>query len=84
MIKQTFPLLIPIHPAFNTDMEYARAYLPVLAALMFSGHLRDGDIIDLPIPYPEVWPQTVAWVYTRQGELTDGMKHNIWYLAGKP
>lgn len=50
---------------------------------MLSGHVREGDIIDLPIPHPEAWPQTVAYFYTGLGELTEAIKQNILYLAGK-
>ena len=60
-----------------------RAYLPSLAALILSGHLRKGDIIDMPLPHPEAWPQTVAYVYTGQGELTEAMKQNVLQLGGK-
>ncbi|KAL2757083.1 hypothetical protein ACRALDRAFT_2026998 [Sodiomyces alcalophilus JCM 7366] len=67
----------PIH------LEYARVHLPVLAALIVSGHIREGDVIDLPLPHPEAWSQTVAYVYTGQGEYTDAIKENILYLAGK-
>jgi hypothetical protein len=65
------------------DLKYARAFFPVLAALLYSGHIQKGDIIDLPLPYPEAWFQTVAHVYTGQGELTEAMKQNILYLGGK-
>lgn len=58
-------------------------YLPVLAALMLSGHLRMGDSIDLPMPHPEAWCRTVAYVYTGEGELTEAMKQNILHLGGK-
>ncbi|AEO69991.1 9302b175-5bc5-44b2-9144-4febcefeff90 [Thermothielavioides terrestris] len=68
---------LPIH------LKYARAFFPVLAALLYSGHIQKGDIIDLPLPYPEAWFQTVAHVYTGQGELTEAMKQNILYLGGK-
>lgn len=68
---------LPMHES------YARTSLPVLAALMVSGHVRKGDIIDLPMPHPEVWPQTVAHVYTGQVELTEAIKQNILYLGGR-
>ncbi|KAK4100720.1 hypothetical protein N658DRAFT_427065 [Parathielavia hyrcaniae] len=68
---------VPIH------IKFARAFLPVLAALLYSGHIRKGDIVDLPLPYPEAWTQTVAHVYTGQGELTEAIKQNIVYLGGK-
>lgn len=67
---------IPIH------IEYALHYLPVLAALMLSGHVRKGDSIDLPLPHPEAWPDVVAYIYTGGGSPTDAMKENIRYLAG--
>ena len=60
-----------------------RAFLPVLAALILSGHIHKGDIIDMPLPYPEVWTRTVAYLYTGQGELTQAMKENILQLGGK-
>lgn len=49
---------------------------------MISGHVKTGDTIDLPMPYPEVWTQTVAYSYTGRGELTEAMKQNILHLGG--
>jgi len=60
-----------------------RACLPVLAALILSGHIRKGDAIDVPLPHPEAWAQTVAYVYTGQSELTGAMKQNILQLGGR-
>ncbi|KAI2619013.1 hypothetical protein GGS26DRAFT_573826 [Hypomontagnella submonticulosa] len=68
---------VPIH------LKYARAYLPVIAALLVSGHVREGDVIYLPMPHADAWPQTAQYVYTGQGELTDAIRENILYLAGK-
>ncbi|KAK3693500.1 hypothetical protein B0T22DRAFT_41547 [Podospora appendiculata] len=80
-IDKTTPIrgsqTVPIH------IGYARAYFPILAALIYSGHVRPGDIIDLPLPHPEAWNQTVAHVYTGQGELTEAVRQNILYLGGK-
>ncbi|ATZ50331.1 hypothetical protein BCIN_05g06900 [Botrytis cinerea B05.10] len=70
-------VVVPIH------IEYALHYLPVLAALMLSGHIRNGDFIDLPLPSPEAWVDTIAYVYTGQGEITPAMKENISFLAGR-
>jgi hypothetical protein len=75
-----------IDPAANkplADAPYARAYFPVLAAILHSGHIEKGDIIQLPIPNPKAWARTVAHVYTGQGELTEAIKQNIEYLGGK-
>ncbi len=63
-------------------MEYALHYLPVLGALMLSGHIRKGDTVDLPLPHPEAWRECVSYIYTGKGELTEMMKRNISYLAG--
>ena len=71
-------------PTTFTDLRYARAHLPVLAALILSGHIRTGDIVDLPMPHPEAWASTMAYIYTGQGELTDAVKQNILHLGGKP
>ncbi|KAI1105566.1 hypothetical protein F4804DRAFT_303834 [Jackrogersella minutella] len=68
---------VPIH------LKYARTYLPVVAALLISGHVHEGDVIYLPMPHAEAWPQTARYVYTGQGELTEMVKENILYLAGK-
>ncbi|KAF7864028.1 hypothetical protein EAF04_006993 [Stromatinia cepivora] len=73
----TNQVAIPIH------IEYALHYLPVLAALMLSGHVRKGDSIDLPLPSPKAWIDTIAYVYTGQGEVTLAMKENILFLAGR-
>jgi len=68
--------------ANRTDIEYALHFLPILAAILLSGHVRKGDSIDLPMPYPESWPDVVAYIYTGRGILTTGMRENILYLAG--
>ncbi|KAI2604620.1 hypothetical protein GGR54DRAFT_621904 [Hypoxylon sp. NC1633] len=68
---------VPIH------LKYARAFLPVIAALLVSGHVREGDVVYLPMPHAEAWPQTARYVYTGQGELTEAVRENILYLAGK-
>lgn len=70
---------LPIH------IEYALHYLPVLGALMLSGHVRKGDSIDLPIPHPEAWRDVLTYIYTGRGShesLTTAVKENILFLAG--
>ncbi|KAL1836872.1 hypothetical protein VTJ49DRAFT_4538 [Mycothermus thermophilus] len=62
---------VPIH------LTYARAFFPVIAALLYSGHISKGDIVDLPMPFPEAWTRTVAHAYTGQGELTEPIRQNI-------
>ncbi|KAJ4422744.1 hypothetical protein N0V82_002641 [Gnomoniopsis sp. IMI 355080] len=68
---------MPVH------LAYARSYLPALAALMMSGHIKTGDSIDLPMPHPEAWSQTLAHVYTGSGDLTEAMRQNILHLGGR-
>jgi hypothetical protein len=65
------------------DVEYALHYLPVLAALMLSGHVRRGDAIDLPLPHPDAWREAVSYIYMGEGEATAAMRQNILYLAGR-
>ncbi|CAM1504491.1 Fc.00g020820.m01.CDS01 [Cosmosporella sp. VM-42] len=68
---------VPMH------LEYARAYLPVLAAIILSEIVRHGDIIELPLPQPRAWKDTVAYVYTGRVALTEQIRQNILYLGGK-
>ncbi|KYK57441.1 hypothetical protein DCS_04450 [Drechmeria coniospora] len=68
----------------TTDVRYARANLPALAAIMMSNQVRRGDRIDLPMPHPKAWMETVAYVYTGESSLlTERVKGNIVYLGGK-
>jgi len=49
---------------------------------MLSGHVRKGDTIDLPIPHPESWKETVTYIYTGFKVLSPAARQNISYLAG--
>lgn len=70
------PKTVPIHT------QYAISALPALATILISGHVRSGDIIYLPVPHAESWPQTVRYIYTGEGALTTAMRENIIYLGG--
>lgn len=51
---------------------------------MMSEQVRVGDTIDLPIPHPTAWVDTVGYVYTgEQVFITEQVKDNIMYLGGK-
>jgi hypothetical protein len=63
-------------------MDYALKYLPILGAIMLSGYIRRGDTIDMPLPHPEAWSDTVAYVYTGAGAVSDAIKANVAHLAG--
>ncbi|OAA55315.1 hypothetical protein SPI_08410 [Niveomyces insectorum RCEF 264] len=69
------PIPIRPHPALGG--------LPGLAAVILSGHIHAGDVIELPLPHPEAWTQTVSYVYKNHGDLTDAVRENIAYLGGK-
>lgn len=69
--------------SYVPDRKYALAFFPVLAAILYSGLVAKGDIIEVPLPHPEVWARTVAYAYTGQEELTEAIKQNIMYLGGK-
>ncbi|UPK99492.1 hypothetical protein LCI18_010427 [Fusarium solani-melongenae] len=64
-------------------LEYARTYLPVLAAIILSEIVRPGDTIELPLPHPRAWEDTVAYIYTGRVALTEPIRQNILYLGGK-
>ncbi|KAJ9428281.1 hypothetical protein QL093DRAFT_2130748 [Fusarium oxysporum] len=63
-------------------LSYARTYLPVLAAVILSEHVRPGATVELPLPHPHAWGDTVAHVYTGRVTLTEPIKQNILYLGG--
>ncbi|CAK7203585.1 hypothetical protein SEUCBS139899_006322 [Sporothrix eucalyptigena] len=70
-------VLIPIRP------HPSLGGLPALAAIILSRHVEAGDVIELPLPHPESWPQTVSHVYHGRAELTDKIRKNIEHLGGK-
>ncbi|KAK5992692.1 hypothetical protein PT974_06107 [Cladobotryum mycophilum] len=72
------PIAVPMHT------RYARAQLPALAAIMMSDKVRRGDTIDLPVPHPGAWAETVGYVYTGEEELLTWLvRENILYLGGR-
>lgn len=67
----------------HQDLLYARAQLPVLASIIMSNRVRQGDAIELPVPHPDAWPETVAFVYTGERKLvTNQVRENVCYLGG--
>ncbi|KAJ6788024.1 hypothetical protein PWT90_08623 [Aphanocladium album] len=69
---------LPIHFA------YARSHLPLLAAILMSTQVRIGDTIELPLPHPGAWAETLAWVYIgEEGLATDKVRENVEYLGGR-
>jgi len=56
--------------------------MPILAAILLSGYVRKGDVIDLPVPRPDVWALTMNFIYTHKGPMSTGIRENIEYFAG--
>lgn len=66
------------------DLVYARTQLPVLAAIIMSDRVPRGDLIEIPLPFPRAWLETVAFVYTGNEEFaTAQVKQNVLYLGGR-
>ncbi|KAL6904550.1 hypothetical protein GGI43DRAFT_397494 [Trichoderma evansii] len=75
---------LPKATSVPMSVQYARAQLPALAAIMMSNRVRRGDTIELAMPHPNAWPSTVAYVYTGEREfLKENVRENILYLGGK-
>ncbi|RDW87808.1 hypothetical protein BP5796_03502 [Coleophoma crateriformis] len=72
-----------ISGAFPIHIEYALHYLPALAALMLSGHVRKGDSIDIPIPHAGAWKEVMLYIYTGEGPITSAVRENVLYLGGR-
>ncbi|KAL6876751.1 hypothetical protein J3F83DRAFT_726967 [Trichoderma novae-zelandiae] len=69
---------VPIH------LEFARLTLPALAAIMMSDLVKRGDTIELALPHPRAWPETVTYIYCGLMQyLSDETKLNIIYLGGR-
>ncbi|KAI1068352.1 hypothetical protein LB507_004557 [Fusarium sp. FIESC RH6] len=69
-------------PPVPIRLNYARRYLPVLAAIILSELVKPGDMVEVPLPHPRAWEDTVAYVYTGRNALTEPIKQNILYLGG--
>jgi hypothetical protein len=54
---------------------------------MLSGHVKKGDTMDLPVPSPESWSDTIAYIYMGNNmgreAVTTCMRDNILHLWGK-
>ena len=54
----------------------------MLAAIILSELVKPGDMVEVPLPHPRAWEDTVAYVYTGRNVLTEPIKQNILYLGG--
>lgn len=67
------------------DLEFAMYRAPLLAAVLMSGHVRRGDMVEVGLPYPEMLGDVMLWVYTgERGEGPDWerVKENVKFLGG--
>ncbi|OAA81226.1 hypothetical protein LEL_00771 [Akanthomyces lecanii RCEF 1005] len=71
----------------KTPTRMREEFIPTgipMPAIIMSNQVRVGDTIELPLPQPEAWAETVAWVYTGEEELmTDKVRENVQYLGGR-
>lgn len=68
----------------SIDLQYARAQVPILASFLMSPLVKRHDIIELPVPYPESWSETVAFLYTGEDSLVSAeVRSNVRHLGGK-
>jgi hypothetical protein len=49
---------------------------------MLSEIVRPGDTVELPLPHPRDWEDTVAHVYTGRVALTEYIRQNMLHLGG--
>ncbi|KAK1247658.1 hypothetical protein MKX07_000546 [Trichoderma sp. CBMAI-0711] len=88
IVKPSAPVqahgLLPMSVGVPIHLDYARATLPALAAIIMSDRVNRGDTIDLALPHPEAWPETVAYVYLGRVEFLNAeTEKNVIYLGGK-
>ncbi|KAF8473227.1 hypothetical protein BDZ91DRAFT_393160 [Kalaharituber pfeilii] len=50
-------------PALPIHVEYATYRAPLLGAILLSGFVKRGDTLEIPMPWPDVWEETVAGIY---------------------
>ncbi len=49
---------IPMH------LEYAVYRAPYLGRILQSPDVQQGDLVEVPMPNPQLWPVVVGWMYT--------------------
>jgi len=54
-------------PALPLHIEYAIYRVPLLGAILLSGFVQKGDTVEVPVPWPEVWEETVLGIYLGGG-----------------
>ncbi|KAI9677174.1 MAG: hypothetical protein M1829_002748 [Trizodia sp. TS-e1964] len=84
----------PPQPAHGVHIEYAVHSLPVVAAILLSGHMYKGDAVEVTMPQPQLWGKVVEWMYTGRVKewgggdgawngVEDGFWDLVTFLGGK-
>ena len=71
-------------PALPLHIEYAIYRVPLLGAVLLSGFAQKGDTIEVPVPWPEVWEETVVGIYLGGGLVVEKVKANLEFLGYWP
>ncbi|KAF8532829.1 hypothetical protein BDD12DRAFT_901522 [Trichophaea hybrida] len=79
------PTVKPLQSPMPIHIEYALYRVPLLAAILLSGHVRKGDTVEVPVPHPGVWTAVMEWVYTGRGCVVDNrmLADNLRYLGAR-
>ncbi|RPB20157.1 hypothetical protein L211DRAFT_570836 [Terfezia boudieri ATCC MYA-4762] len=68
-------------PALPLHIDYATYRVPLLGAILLSGFAQRGDTVEVPVPWPEVWEETVVGIYLWGGLVAEKVKHNLEFLG---
>ncbi|KAF8446955.1 hypothetical protein BGX38DRAFT_1192332 [Terfezia claveryi] len=85
-IPSTYPSLPSYNaltgaPALPLHIEYATYRVPLLGAILLSGFAQKGDTVEVPVPWPEVWEETVVGIYLGGGLVAEKVKDNLEFLG---
>ena len=72
----------------HLDTEYAAYRVPLLGAILVSGFVKTGDTIEVPLPWPELWEETVVEIYTggvgtKGSSINSKVRGNLEFLGWK-
>lgn len=54
--------------------------------MLLCEHVKRGDVVEIPLPFPEVWEEVVEWVYTGAGadaDVSEKVRETVEYLGGR-
>lgn len=71
-------------PALPLHIEYAIYRAPLLGAILLSEFVQKGDTVEVPVPWPEVWEETVVAIYTgaaQRDNIAGRVRANLMFLG---